>query len=375
MNQKVLKVSLWRLCYFSGLVLWIIATILSSSELELGIVWNILVRVSMGLAIMSVVLRRVLKKSSLRSVLLVLAMFFFVLSIYTSYRMLHTFVFMICAIDLDFDEVLRVHAKAVGTVVAIIVASSLLGIINNVNSTRHLKAVRYLGFTAPLAPILFCFVVLSFVAYKRDDIRLSHIITILAINIWLFTESQVNAPFFTVFLILLCAMLLKKWKRLRNYQMSRKMKIVFIFLPLVAFAFSVIISSIYTPNNSVMQAINILVNGRWQLQKNAIETYGLKLFGNNIQWEQSFAWGTEYLYVDSAFLKYALMNGLGFMVLFVAYLMMIMKRICDDNNKFYLIVFAIIIIYGIFNPQLLYLEYNPLLLFPVFVIKNKIDIA
>lgn len=375
MNQKALKVSLWRLCYFSGLVLWIIATILSSSEIELGIIWNILVRVSMGLAIMSVVLRRVLKKSSLRSVLLVLAMFFFVLSVYTSYRMFHTFVFMICAIDLDFDEVLRVHAKAVGTVVALIVTSSLLGIINNVNTTRHLKAVRYLGFTAPLAPILFCFVVLSFVAYKRDDIRLSHIITISAINIWLFTESQVNAPFFTVFLILLCAMLLKKWKRLRHYQMSKKMKVVFICLPLFAFAFSVIISSIYTPNNSIMQAINILVNGRWQLQKNAIETYGLKLFGNNIQWEQSFAWGTEYLYVDSTFLKYALMNGLGFMALFVAYLMMIMKRICDENNKFYLIVFSIIVIYGIFNPQLLYLEYNPFLLFPVFAIKNKIDIA
>lgn len=375
MNQKALKVSLWRLCYFSGLVLWIIATIISSSELELGIIWNILVRVSMGLAIMSVALRRVFKKSSLRSVLLVLAMFFFVLSTYTSYRMLHTFVFMICAIDLDFDEVLRVHAKAVGTVTAFVVVLSLLGIINNVNTMRHLKAVRYLGFTAPLAPILFCFVVLTFVAYKREDIRLSHIIAISAINIWLFVESQVNAPFFTVFLILLCAILLKKWNRLRNYQLSRKMKIALIILPLVAFAFSVIISSIYTPNNPIMQAINVLVNGRWQLQKTAIETYGLKLFGNNIQWEQSFAWGTEYLYVDSAFLKYALMNGLGFMALFVTYLIIVMKRICDDNNKFYLIVFTVIVIYGIFNPQLLYLEYNPFLLFPVFVIKDKVDMA
>jgi hypothetical protein len=127
----------------------------------------------------------------------------------------------------------------------------------------------------------------------------------------------------------------------------------------------------FTPNNSIMQAINTLVNRRWQLQKNAIDTYGITLFGNNIQWEQSWAWGTEYLYVDSAFLKYTLMNGLGFMFIFVIYLIKIMKKLCDINNKYYLSVFILIVIYGIFNPQLLYLEYNPFLLFPVFALVDR----
>ena len=135
MSRTILRTSLWKICYFSGLVIWILATILSSSEFELGILWNVLVRISMILAIMSVVLRRVFEKSSLKSVGLILAMFFFVLSVYTSYRMLHTFVFMLCAIDLNFDEVLCVHAASVAGTVTIIVVSSLLGIINNVNTT------------------------------------------------------------------------------------------------------------------------------------------------------------------------------------------------------------------------------------------------
>lgn len=370
MKREVLKISVWKMCYFSGLAIWIFATVVSSSSFQLGALWNVLVNIAMLLAILSVFMRRTFRKSSLRSVLLVILMFFFVLSVYTSYRMLHTFVFMLCAIDLEFDEVLSVHIKAVGFSLVFVIGSALLGGIQNIRAIRHLKSVRYLGFTAPLGPILFCFFVLSFVAYKREKIKVSHIILILLINIWLFKESQVNAPFFAVFVVLGCALLLQKVKSLRQYEISIAAKRAFMLLPVIAFIFSVVISVIYTENNSIMQTINILVNGRWQLQKNAIETYGLTFFGTNIQWEQSYDWGTEYLYVDSALLKYTLMNGVGFMVLFIAYLILVMKRICDSNNKYYLIVFTIIVVYGIFNPQLLYLEYNPFLLFPVLTMRD-----
>jgi hypothetical protein len=212
---------------------------------------------------------------------------------------------------------------------------------------------------------------MSFVAYKKEKIRLSHIVLISVVNIWLFIESRVNAPFFLVFLVLGIALLLKYINSVKRYVISNGVTKIIVHTPIIAFILSVGISLMFTRNNSIMQAINILVNGRWQLQKNAIDTYGLTLFGNNIQWEQSWTLETEYLYVDSAFLKYTLMNGLGFMLIFVIYLTKIMKKICDMNNKHYLFMFILIVVYGIFNPQLLYLEYNPFLLFPVFALADK----
>ena len=99
-----------------------------------------------------------------------------------------------------------------------------------------------------------------------------------------------------------------------------------------------------------------------------IDEYGLKLFGNKIEWigyDADWESGMKYNYVDSSYLQIALEYGIIVLaVILLLYALLIFTSI--KNKKYYLCWLALIIlVFCVTEPRLVKLAYNPFLLLAV----------
>ena len=106
--------------------------------------------------------------------------------------------------------------------------------------------------------------------------------------------------------------------------------------------FSLIIGYAYDRNNITWRSINLLLSNRLWLQHNALDYFGLSLFGNKIELVgysvktvlNGSAEGASYNYVDCSYIQVMLYYGVLFGVLIIAVYRAILQKYIECNDFF-----------------------------------------
>lgn len=248
----------------------------------------------------------------------------------------------------------------------IIISCAMLGVITNeVSSTlTHPKRI-YLGFTSPNASQLLFFCILLFIAYKKNTIKLYQVVILSLLTLWLYRYNDVSATLYYSFAILFSVLVARWfinedfWKR---KWLSSLSYIVILLCIIITFAFPFL----YNKNVRAIVVLDTITSTRISLGAQALKEYGIKLFGQLINFNYSLSSSYDssvlYFYIDSSYLKYVLMYGVVF-VAFILFLYHKMIKFAIQSKNIFLIISVVgALTYFIWNPQLFYITYNPFLM-------------
>jgi len=125
----------------------------------------------------------------------------------------------------------------------------------------------------------------------------------------------------------------------------------------------IILTYFYNANSKFFQILNVSLTGRLSLGHKALSLYGVHMFGQRIDWElqqRATSVFDNYLYVDSSFVNILLHYGVILLVVIWYSFYQLNKR--GHFNTVEMLVFIVLILHSMFDPQFFELMYNPLLL-------------
>ncbi len=279
-----------------------------------------------------------------------------------------TILFFMFIFSMNSQKLLRYALFIQGGVLFVTVVCSFLGLTDN--SILDFERMRYsLGFNwTTFAPILYVFVSLLFIYFRKNKITLIECIVLEVINIILYKFTNTKMSFAItscVLLIIVFCLLSVQFKHFIKTMMDKLYNII-LWLPAIG-AFFACWLPLYNSQSKIWNIINSILSGRlWQC-KNAITEYGFTLFGRYIYVETLSLKnsGTSDLtyFIDSGYLHFAMKYGIFVLVLLVAlYSFSIWKAY---KNKDYFMI-GIFITLSIFCVNDLYLV-NAFNVFTIYV--------
>lgn len=276
-------------------------------------------------------------------------------------------VFILAAKGIEFDKIIQYSFYINVYLMLFVVASSLFGIVENRIYVRSNGEYRYsLGYqyTTNIAN-LYMHMIIMYVYWKKKKISIISIFVLMVINIAIYRLTDTRNAFGIVCLILIGAVILKY-----SDYFSRPHKwINYIYICSVPFfaLVSVCATALYNSNITWMNFMNGLFSGRLQLGKVGLEQYGIKLFGNKIEWVGGLIDfeinKKSYNYVDSSFVQILLEFGVIALVMACIYFTGLNRKAIRHKDVWFGLAVFLIALHSILDPQLMWLEYNPFLLY------------
>lgn len=266
-----------------------------------------------------------------------------------------------------------------GLMVVVVVCSSF-NIIPDLLFKREDIPIRHaLGYTYPSVMVTSClFLFLLYVWNKNECLSDQEFLTVEIFNLLIYKLTDSRTGFLTlggVALILwgvgkkwfshqLCGL----WERCRG----RIQKVVInIYDYLALYLAAALLLLCASMPLKITQIMNRLLTDRIRLAANAIQNYGIHLFGNNIEWI-GFGGSTDtdsllasYNFVDSSY-GYILVNyGLIIFVLALFLIVISSKYVRKTESKIRSFIFCVITLYCFIEPRLLEIHVNNFLFLSV----------
>lgn len=137
-------------------------------------------------------------------------------------------------------------------------------------------------------------------------------------------------------------------------------------VPWICLIASIGVTIAFQKGNPVWEKWNYVSNNRLKLGYEAIEQYGFTWFGQKIKFVGAstlyYKPDAVYNYVDNAYLMQMLLYGTIFILIYCILVSLLLYRLAMLNERLLLVCVLISLIFGMVNPQSMYLTYNPLLL-------------
>lgn len=254
--------------------------------------------------------------------------------------------YIFAARDMEFERVARFTIAVTGATCVFVVGCSMLDIIPNVVLLQEyigLERIREcLGFRYALyLPGLYANLVSLWVCIRREHVSLLSAALLLAVNQWIYDSTGSRAAYVIVISLITTALVLRFFPRLT--ERIRPLFVALIFAYPIAAGVSLGLTDSYNQSNSFLVALNRLLSNRLRFGKNSIDTYGLTLFGQDIQWigggldmDGKLIPGT-YNYVDCLYLQLLQHYGLFFFVVYIVVMMVTMYR-CYQQRYYYMMI-------------------------------------
>ena len=244
----------------------------------------------------------------------------------------------------------------------IILFSCFAGIVENKIFIRSNGENRYsIGFDYATNPAnYFLAITLIFIYLRKDNFSLMEATVIIGISFMLFIITDTKWAFVCTVIASISAILLKLLRDSILVKIFQKLTILSV--PLCAACIGILVFIYHTGKYPVIYKINEILSGRLRLALDAINNFGLSWWGKTIIWSTGYAEGVAYNYVDSSYLQLLLNHGIIFFIILICFFVSFAYRAYKKSNKWLLFVLALTAIHSIFDPQLLWLDYNPFLL-------------
>lgn len=279
--------------------------------------------------------------------------------------------FIVAAMDVDIDKIFGVSVIFRIIMIGGTLALTCAGVIEDYVFSASTRARHGLGFDwATTGPILFLFLSLTYICVRKENLKIIELAVIEVIHCIFYHYTDTNMTFYMGTLsviIFLCSILVKK-----KWYITERLGYLICFAPTVIGILAILLHVSYDGSNAVWAKLNNLMSGRLSLGYDAFRTYGLTLFGQNIEWvgfgiDES---GVGYNYVDCSYLQYMLEYGVIFLVLVLTIYTLIIYRAVKHKNYYLVWACLITLVFSVTEPWLFNFTFNPI---PIAVLAKMKD--
>ena len=274
---------------------------------------------------------------------------------------------MFCAKDISFRRIIKYAAITCAVIMISFFVLSLFGIIEDALFKRGDGLIRHSwGFYFPTNAANLYLPLLLMYMLLRKKINLVELAALFVINCFIYeTTDTKSIMFFCTVAILIYIICRLGW--LDNI-LGKAAGMVSVIAAPLGFGAYYYCQKAYEEGNELALKLNELLSNRFKLSSAGMEAFGINIFGKKIVWstantyEDALIYG-PYNYVDSSFMQYLYNFGVLYLIyVFILYAWFGIKAL-RHNNTMLTLIFILLIGHAMFDPQLMWLDFNPFLLY------------
>lgn len=274
--------------------------------------------------------------------------------------------------DLPFTAINDWYLKIGALLMAFVICSVGVGLIRDLIFVREGVNRHSLGILYPtdFAAHVF-FLLLAYCTYAFERLKWWHYLIFLAIAAVLMKVTQARLDVIAIVLIIPVFWLAKRAKAGKVW--SKLLAGFYWGVPIVLGYITAMLGIFYTSKNHLFQAINKLISGRLKIAQEAVDNYGIDLFGNRVV-EHGFGAGAgekmfyksgmggSYFYIDSSYIRLLVIYGLLALAFFLIVMTAIAWRSTMEGDYRLAAAMALIALSCVIEQHLLDLSFNPFLI-------------
>lgn len=241
-----------------------------------------------------------------------------------------------------------------------VISSQIGRIENRIDPGRHRE---YLGYNWTTTPVMiFTYAVFAYLVLRKGKITIWEYLFLNAANFWFFYKTNTRFAFLIIFLLLTFLMV---YRAIRDHVIQHSLyRNLFVVIPELCFIFVYGITMLYDPNSGIMLKLDSILSHRLRQCQYSIGKYGLLPFGQPITWVtigQSTP-DNPATYVDTAYLQTLLKFGYVTLIALLLLSSYILYRSFKEKKYALAIVFGCVLVFGLFEQQPFWAEYDVILL-------------
>ena len=267
--------------------------------------------------------------------------------------------------DIDFRKLLGTFSLATFLVLALTIYASQKGIIANMfmnadGGYRFSLGFNYVSFASQRLFFALC----TYLMFRGKRISYLELMALLFATIYMYQQTSTSSPFYLSILILTYALLsvkiFKKEFIIGNFWTKTLLQYGFIL------ALVIILYFCFYSSGNLFHLVDQFTHNRLRLSVNGFQNFGVSWLGQPISFTTLDMFGnftSNYNYIDSSFVQLLVIDGLIVSVFMLFALTKVMRYFVSIQKDIVLACLGIMIIHGMFDPQMLVLRYSPLILF------------
>ena len=267
--------------------------------------------------------------------------------------------------DIEFKKLLGTFSLATFSVLIVTILASKMGIISNMlmsadGGYRYSLGFNYVSFASQRMFFALC----SYLMFRGKKISYLELLALLMSTIYMYQQTSTSSPFYLSILILTYALLsikiFKKEFLIGNFWTKILVHYGFIL------ALVIILYFCFYSSGNLFHLVDQFTHNRLRLSVNGFQNFGVSWLGQPISFTTLDIFGnftSNYNYIDSSFVQLLVIDGLIVSAFMLFALTKVMRYFVSIQKDIVLACLGIMIIHGMFDPQMLVLRYSPLILF------------
>lgn len=267
--------------------------------------------------------------------------------------------------DIDFRKLLGTFSIATFLVLCLTIYASQKGIIANMfmnadGGYRFSLGFNYVSFASQRLFFALC----SYLMFRGKKISYLELLALLLATIYMYKQTSTSSPFYLSILILTYALfslkIIKKDFIIENFWLKKIANYGFILALIITLYFC------FFSSGNLFHLVDQFTHNRLRLSVEGFRNFGVSWLGQPISFTTLDMFGnftSNYNYIDSSFVQLLVIDGLIVSVFMLFALTKVMHYFVSIQKDIVLACLGIMIIHGMFDPQMLVLRYSPLILF------------
>ena len=267
--------------------------------------------------------------------------------------------------DIEFKKLLGTFSLATFSVLIVTILASKMGIISNMlmsadGGYRYSLGFNYVSFASQRMFFALC----SYLMFRGKKISYLELLALLMSTIYMYQQTSTSSPFYLSILILTYALLsIKIFKKefiIGNFWTKTLVQYGFILALVIVLYFC------FYSSGNLFHLVDQFTHNRLRLSVNGFQNFGVSWLGQPISFTTLDMFGnftSNYNFIDSSFVQLLVIDGLIVSAFMLFALTKVMRYFVSIQKDIVLACLGIMIIHGMFDPQMLVLRYSPLILF------------
>lgn len=267
--------------------------------------------------------------------------------------------------DIDFRKLLGTFSLATFLVLCLTIFASRKGIITNMfmnadGGYRFSLGFNYVSFASQRMFFALC----SYLMFRGKKITYIELLALFLATIYMYQQTSTSSPFYLSILILTYALfslkIIKKGLIIENFWLKKIANYGFILALIITLYFC------FYSSGNLFHLVDQFTHNRLRLSVEGFRNFGVSWLGQHIIFTTMDIFGnftSNYNFIDSSFVQLLVIDGLIVSAFMLFALTKVMKYFVSIRKDIVLACLGIMIIHGMFDPQMLVLRYSPLILF------------
>ncbi|MGV3354312.1 polymerase [Streptococcus orisratti] len=265
--------------------------------------------------------------------------------------------------DFDFNKLTKFITPVMILLLAFIILSSKLGLIQDYTEVTLTRVRHYLGFRYSLLPsTVMLNIVALYLFNKKENIRYRELLLLGVVAWWIFLQTNSRLTAISSILLIVFGFIYKLWPNI----LQRVRYLLLLLVPSYIYCaiLSYLVAEKYTFLTNWILSLNKFLGGRIYLASKSLSMYSFGLLGKNIQWVGN-GLGVDgrrntmtYLYVDNMYIQVLQKYGLIFLVIFIMLMTIAMVMLYSRQQYFLLLTLILLAFHAVIDDLTFNLHFN-----------------